>query len=82
MNIRIKWFIKSVQPAAEYTTIIEKRDNENTINQITLSPFKLIFFQIRDINYSALTAFLNCKPLSSKFLNKSKLAQAGDNKTV
>lgn len=32
--------------------------------------------------YRFLIAALNCLPLSSKFSNKSKLAQAGDSKTV
>ena len=34
------------------------------------------------LHYNWFTNFLNCSPLSAKFLNKSKLALAGENKTT
>ena len=64
---------------ALYTGKKENIANSRTIDQIILSPFIL---SKKQFHYSFLTAFLNCVPLSSKFLYKSKLEHAGDNKTV
>ena len=69
-------------PAVLNTIKSENNDKENKTPHIILSPSNLIFEKILFNSYNDLTCCLNCKPLSSKFSNKSKLAHEGDNKTT
>ena len=53
-----------------------------TTIQIILSPFMYLLIFILYVYQRALTAFLNCRPRSSKLSKRSKLAQAGESSTV
>ena len=57
-------------------------DDLVTLKQIAYLMVHVYSVFINSVAYNALTKLLNCSPLSSMFLNRSKLAQHGLKSTV